>query len=249
MNKLLLKTRKIRIGLSDYSLKNQWLFFCKKNENNLSSKLFLINSMRIIYLVSVFILLFSCKKGQSEFVIKGGVFDDTFSQPLSGVSVEVIKVAADSGDEELVTTVYTDESGAYSFKVQRDRFVSLKFNVKKEAYFIVEKTVGFDELTLKEDNEVNFNTTGKSWAKIHLIHDLNDGAKLSVVRTEGKSGCSECCPDGYQQFEGVVDTIFYCVNDANRVYEITYFKLNSSFSGAKNVVTPFKDTSEILLEY
>lgn len=57
--------------------------------------------MRIIYLVSVFILLFSCKKGQSEFVIKGGVFDDTFSQPLSGVSVEVIKVAADSGDEGL----------------------------------------------------------------------------------------------------------------------------------------------------
>lgn len=199
--------------------------------------------------ISLFILLNACKKGAAEFTVTGNIHDGTFNQPLKNASIKVMKKSADSGEGSLLTTVYTDSEGNYSFKIPRDRFVSFNMIMEKEGYFQVDKTVYFSNLTLKEDNVFNLSTSGKSWVKIRLMHTVSSDTKMDIIRTKGKSACFECCPDGYQQFKGIVDTVFYCINDANTVYEFMYIQQQSTVSGTKNTVTPFMDTVELLLQY
>lgn len=199
--------------------------------------------------VSLLILVSACKKGATKFIVTGSISDLTFNQPLKNASIKVLKTAADSGEQSHVTTVNTDSEGNYSFTISRDRFVSLDMIIEKEGYFSIEKKVNFNELTVKENNIINLNTTGKSWAKIHLIHTANPNTKMDIIRTKGKSGCSECCPNGYQQFTGILDTVFYCINDANTEYEFTYLQQQSTVSGTKSAFTPFMDTVELLLHY
>lgn len=206
--------------------------------------------MKFFYLfIPLLILLISCKKGTAEFTVTGSISDLTFNQPLKNASIKVVKTAADSGVESHITTVYTDSEGNYSFTIPRDRFISFNITVEKEGYFPVDKTVNFNELTLKGENVINLSTTGKSWVKIHLIHTASSDTKMDIIRTKGKSACSECCPNGYQQFTGITDTVFYCINDANTEYEFTYLQQQSTVSGAKSAITPFMDTVELLLQY
>lgn len=204
------------------------------------------NTIIILILIAV---ISACKKGSAEFIITGVVTDMTFNQPLSNVTVKVSKTAVNSGEGVHFTTVTTDSEGKYSLSVSRDRFISLQLLVEKEGYFTITETVLFSDLSVKSDNHLNLSTTGKSWARIILKHNESPDTKLDIVRTKGKSACAECCPDGYQQFVGITDTSFYCINDANTLYEITYFKQLSSFNGTKSEVTPFMDTVEILLNY
>lgn len=205
--------------------------------------------MKNIAILLALALISACKKGQAEFTVKGFVFDATYSKLLPNAKIDVTKRAAGSNEKIHVTTIYSDSEGNYSFDVSRERFVNLELTVVKEGYFSVDKIINFSDLTLNTDNYANFSVTGKSWVKIHLVHTDSPATKLDIVKTKGKSACQECCPDGYQQLQGIVDTVFYCANDANTVYEFTYFKQFSSFSGTKSVQTPFMDTVEIFLEY
>jgi hypothetical protein len=199
--------------------------------------------------IYILVLLSSCKKGATEFTITGVVSDLTFNQPLKNASIKVLKTSADSGDQSYVTTINTDSEGNYSFTIPRDRFVSFDMIIEKDGYFSIEQKVNFNQLTVKEKNIINLNTTGKSWVKIHLIHTANSNTKMDIIRTKGKSSCLECCPNGYQQFKGIIDTVFYCTNDANTEYEFTYLQQQSTISGTKNAITPFMDTVELLLQY
>lgn len=205
--------------------------------------------MRFAALIVLSLVFFSCKKGQADFQVSGFVLDKTHTQVLSGAQVDVYKKTAGSEEQIHVTTMQTDEEGKFEFDLKRDQFISLTIRISKDGYFSEEKIINFKDLTLKETNYINFTTTGKSWVKIHLVHTESQDTRIDIVRTQGKSACAECCPDGYQQFIGIMDTVFYCVNDANTLYEITYFKQFSSFSGTKSVITPYMDTTEILLSY
>lgn len=203
---------------------------------------------KFIVIFSLLVLaLQACKKGNSEFVIEGIVTDQTFSQPLENAQIVLSKIT--NGEKVYFSSTHTDAQGKYSIKVKRDRFETLEISVNKTNYFEVSQSVVFDNLSVKNKNEFNLDVTGKSWAKVHLVHSGDNTAKLDVVKSIGKSYCEECCPEGYHQFVGNIDTTYYCINDANTLYEITYFKQFSSFNGKKSVVTPFMDTIELYLSY
>ncbi|MBC9810935.1 hypothetical protein H9Y05_00460 [Crocinitomicaceae bacterium CZZ-1] len=206
--------------------------------------------MRLTTLILLAAMAFSsCKKGQADFHISGFALDESNMQVLAGAQIDVYKKNAGSEEQVHVKTLQTDAEGKFELDLKRDQFVSLIMRVSKDGYFTEEKTVNFKDLTLKQTNFINFTTTGKSWVKIHLVHTESADTRIDIIKTQGKSACTECCPDGYQQFIGILDTVFYCVNDANTVYEITYFKQFSSFSGTKSVITPHMDTTELLLNY
>lgn len=201
------------------------------------------------FFVLLMLLIPSCKKGQADFKISGTITDQTFLQPLEGATVTITKKNADNGEEKYVTSLTSDHSGMYSFDVARDRFVSLNIRIEKDGYFTIDKTVFFSDLSVKNENLIHFDVTGKSWVRIILKHNGSATTKMDVVRTKGKSGCAECCPGGYQQFVGITDTTFYCVNDAGTDYEITYVQHESTVAGSKKVTTPFMDTVDLLLAY
>ncbi len=204
---------------------------------------------RFAFFIVLITLVSACKKGQTDFVISGVVSDLTFGKPLDNATITITKKSA--GNEELihVATLTTDAEGRYKADLKRDKFISVNIQVAKDGYFTVDKIVSFSDLSVKTDNLVMLSTTGKSWARIVLKHNESPTTKLDLVRTKGKSDCVECCPGGYQQFVGIIDTVFYCVNDANTTYEVTYLKQGTSFNGTKSVVTPYMDTVDIILEY
>lgn len=204
---------------------------------------------RFTLFIVLIALVSACKKGQADFVISGSVSDYTFSKPLDNATVTVTKKAA--GNEELihVATLTTDSEGRYKVDLKRDRFISVNIQIEKDGYFMVDETIYFSDLSVETDNFIMSATTGKSWARIVLKHNESATTKLDLIRTKGKSDCAECCPGGYQHFVGIIDTVLYCVNDANTTYEVTYLKQGTSFSGTKSVVTPYMDTVDIILEY
>jgi hypothetical protein len=202
----------------------------------------------IAFFVLAFVFL-SCKKGQADFVIAGNAYDHSFSTGLANAKVDVYKKTAGSEQDVHVTSVYTDSEGNFKVEVKRDQFLSLTFYLSKDGYYNEQKTVNFSDLTLKEENTLNLDGYGKSWVKIHLVHTQSATTKMDILKSKGKSACDACCPEGYQQFVGIMDSVFYCANNANSVYEITYFKQFSSFSGKKEVYTTHMDTVELLLSY
>lgn len=193
-------------------------------------------------------LIVSCKKGQTNFVFEGVVIDATHQQVLAGATVKVYKDMGSEG-KQLEQEISSDANGEFHFETKRDQFSSIEIEVSKKSYFTVSKSLLFNDLTVDETIPLIFETTGKSWVSIHVLHQNDPSTVLDMSKSEGKTGCDVCCSDEYQQFVGNVDTFIFCINDANELYEITYFQHNSNVNGTKSVITPFNDTATILLEY
>ncbi len=202
---------------------------------------------QFLLIITILTVLTACKKGQADITITGTLLEATTLQPISGATIELVKVYAT--EETSVATITTDSEGKYSFTTQRDRFQSIKVSASKHGYFSETNSIIFNDITVKEDNVLNMKTTGKSWVRIRLVHTDSPDTKLDVLRTQGKSGCADCCPDGYRHFEGNIDTTYYCINDAGTMYQITYFGQNPIFSGTREATTVFMDTVDILLQY
>lgn len=198
----------------------------------------------IILLLIVF-TSFSCKKGRADFTIKGTVTNSSANAPLSNANILVYKINAGSTSEFLIKEITTDASGNYSFEIERDEFNELVFKISKQNFFSINESVTFASLTTNEDNTRNFSTTAKGWAKIHLKSNAPTN-NLNISRLDGKSNCAECCPGGFQNFQGTFDTTFYCINDGNTNYSFNYFINNGTNTGLKSGITPSSDT--ILLE-
>lgn len=194
------------------------------------------------------LLLFSftmCKKDDASFTIKGKITDGTYSTGLANATIKVYQLNSSSGENSLIQTITTDSNGDYSFTLDRDPFSYLTFEITKTNYFSLNETVYFSSLTTKEDNIRSYTTTGKAWAKIHLTSS-SPFTDLDISKTNGKSDCAECCPSGFQSFNGIFDTTFYCINDANTIYSFVYLANSGATTGTKSETTPFGDT--VLIE-
>lgn len=197
------------------------------------------------------IVLFSaCKKGKGDFTLKGVITDTTFSTPHTGAVVKLYQVPAGTTQEILIGTQTLGSDGSYSFTFPRDKMEKYMVKVTKTNYFSLNETVYFSELTLEEDNVVNFSTTAKSWAKLRFINsNPQPGDVLSYIKQEGKANCSECCTTSETIFYGALDTTIYCINDGNKVYSYFYNVSGTTNQGIKSATTVAFDTVEILLNY
>lgn len=187
-------------------------------------------------------LVFSCKKGRTNFTIKGTLTNASMNAPLANASIVVYRINAGSNSQFLVQEMTTDASGNYSFEIERDQFNELIFKIGKQNFFSLEESVAFASLTTNEANVRNFSTTAKAWAKIHLKSN-NSTNSLNISKLDGKTNCAECCPSGFQNFQGAFDTTFYCVNDGNTTYSFNYFINGGATTGLKSAITPSADTA------
>lgn len=204
--------------------------------------------LHIILPISLTIMLFSCKKGQTEFEINGFVYTQSLADPVTDATIEVYKTVAGSTDLQYVSTYKTDEKGNFSFIVKRDKFTALNLKISKKNYFSLDKTIYFSDLSVEEANYLHYFTTSKGWAKIHL-KSVVSGDNLTISRINGKKDCEECCPSGFQSFTSPFDTTFYCINDGGTEYSLNYIINNGSNSGTKSVITPVGDTALIEISF
>lgn len=203
--------------------------------------------------IPLFLILtiLSCKKGQTDFEITGQLYDTGTGTYLSNATLLIYKLNAGADEPEYYGGVVTDAEGRYNLKITRDRFVSLNFVLDDYRYFELNKVIYFDDLTTKEPNVYNYNVAGKSWIKVHLVNSVtpSSASHFTVKRTSGKEDCDECCPSYTRHFYGMVDTVFYCINDAGTAYAFDYSLVGSSFNGNASAITPLYDTVLVEIPY
>lgn len=208
------------------------------------------------YTVFALVLLLSlglgaCKKKKISYTIEGIVTDASYSQPLSGATVQIFGApAGSSSPSQLIETVTTGSDGKYSFTFDRDKIEQYAIIVSKNQYFGATTNFTAESLSTTETNTRNISTTAKSWVKLRFVNLNPDAAdELKYVRQNGKNGCEECCIGGEQFLYGAVDTTIYCINDGNTTYSYYYWVLNTPINGPKSIVTQPFDTVELLLNY
>jgi hypothetical protein len=191
----------------------------------------------------------ACKKKTITYKVEGTITDQTFSQPMSGATVQLYQVpAGSSSSSELVETVTTGSDGKYQFEFKRDRIEKYIVKISKPNYFAITTQFTQDDLDTKKTNVFTHTTTAKAWVKLHFVNtDANQD--LKYIRQSGKEGCDECCAGTEQFLYGAVDESIYCINDGNTPYGYYYWVLNTTNNGPMSITTPAFDTVEILLNY
>jgi hypothetical protein len=87
--------------------------------------------MKIILVLLLLPLVFSCKKGTGNFIIKGEITDETFSTGLDGAIIKLYKVPVASSSRILVESFSIQEDGNYSFTFPRERMEKYILVLKK----------------------------------------------------------------------------------------------------------------------
>ena len=206
--------------------------------------------LKILSLLLITFSVLSCKKGKADFTITGTISNTSLSSGLNGATVKLYETPAGSGTLELLSTVTTNSSGTYSFVFPRNQSESYTLTCEKANHFSIEDEINFSDLTIKEDNVYNYNTTAKSWAKLRFVSITPSGADvLRFSRTSGKSDCPECCTSSETTITNISDTTIYCINDGNTTYSYTYLHVGTSNFGDMSALTVPYDTTEILLNY
>jgi hypothetical protein len=193
-------------------------------------------------------ILFSCNKGQSDFILTGTISDGTFSGGLTGAEVKLYEIEAGGASTNLLSSTTLSSDGKYSFTFPRNKAESYTLSIRKENYFDQDITIPFSDLSVEEENVRNYSTTAKSWARL-IFTTTNPSASLKYIKQQGKTGCAECCGSGENYLNGAIDTMIYCPNDGNTTYSYHYWLLGTSISGEKSANTTAFDTVDIILNY
>jgi len=205
---------------------------------------------RLITLICIVSLLFSCEKGTGTFVIKGKISDQTFQTGLEGAVISIYKVPIGTSDELFVESLTLPVNGTYEFSVPREKMERYILRVDKPLYFSIEKNLYYSELSIEKDNLCDLGTKAMSWAKIHFKN--NNPVPMDhfrYIKQEGLAACLSCCPSTTQNFYGSLDTTFYCVNNGNTTYSIYFWEMNTNNSGLKTTNTIAFDTTLIEVIY
>lgn len=198
-------------------------------------------------LLLIFTLSASCKKKGIEYTIEGVVTDETFNTPGSGMLVELYETPA-GGLKQLKASVVTGSDGKFSFKVKREKIEAFELSYTKNLYFSKSTSFNLGDLSSKDPNVFNTSLTAKSWVRM-VFSNFDADQNLKVIKTNGKSGCDECCTWNEMYFYGVTDSTLYCINNGNTEYSYHWFLLGTAADDERSVITVPFDTTDIILNY
>lgn len=204
-----------------------------------------------ILALAVLLAMAGCKKGKTNFTLKGVLTDSTFGQPLSNATVYIYELEAGNTGTNLLGQLTTGSDGSYSFTFPRNQAESYNLIAEKANYFTLDKTIYFSDMTIEEDNFRNFSTTAKAWVRLHFVNQSPAAVTdvLHILKQAGKSECPECLSSDDIYFTGIVDTIITCANDGNTTFSFLYDVLGQANSGIKSATTSAFDTTVINLDY
>ncbi len=196
-------------------------------------------------------MVFSCKKDNIDFTLKGTISNSTFGGGLDGATVTLTQIPIGGSTPKIVGSSTLGSDGTYSFTFPREKVEKYILTVDKTNYFSINQDISFSDFSTESALERSYSTTAKSWVKLVFTNvapaTIGDG--LTFNKQEGKVGCSECCPQETHTLVGIVDTIFYCVNDANTTYSYFYNIVNTTNQGIESITTIPFDTVTITKTY
>lgn len=203
-----------------------------------------------IYFIFLLIFLFSCKKKEITYDIKGIITDNTFNVPLENAEVNLYQVVAGTQQKILISSMTTSSDGSYAFSAKKEKAESFYVEVIKPNYFSNSSLESISNLSTEKDNIINIETTAKSWVNLHFYHPTNNNVnQILVTKQKGKQDCDECCSKEEFSLSGIIDTNIYCINDGNTEYSYLYKLVGTSTVEIKSIVTQPFDTVELFLQY
>lgn len=196
-------------------------------------------------------MFFSCKKDAIDFTLKGTISNATFGGGLEGATITLTQIPIGGSTPKVIGSSILSSDGAYSYTFPREKVEKYILTVEKTNYFSINQDISFSDFSTETPLERSYSTTAKSWVKLVFTNvapaTIGDG--LTFNKQEGKVGCSECCPQETHNLIGIVDTTFYCVNDANTTYSYFYNVVNTTNQGIESITTIPFDTVTITKNY
>jgi hypothetical protein len=188
----------------------------------------------------------SCNKDELSFIIKGQVYDNTLSGTLQGANVKLYSFPVGSAIGVYEGSATTDNQGKYNFEIERDKYEKIQLVIQKSNYFEIIEDISFSNLTSDGDNVFNYSMEAMAWTKFIITNNQPAAAQdeFKLFKNSGKTGCNECCDNGYTFYYGAVDTVVYCANSGNNYMSFFYWVNGNEQNGNDSVYnTPFDTTS------
>lgn len=197
---------------------------------------------KIITVLVIGILLFSCKKDGLKFTINGKVSDTSLSGVLQGAEVKLYSFALGSSAGVYEGNYTTDSQGKFSFELEREKYEKIQIIVNKSQYFEVIDDIPFSDLDTEEENTFNYSLEAKSWTRFVIRNQqpASEQDEFKLFKNSGKTDCEDCCDNGYSYYYGDIDTTIYCANGGNRYMSFFYWVNGNEDNGNDSVYnTPF----------
>lgn len=202
---------------------------------------------KLLAILFLGIVLFSCKKDEINFTLTGKITDSTFGTGLAGATLTLKQLPIGGGTQQLIGSTVLGTNGTYSFTFPREKVSKYILTVTKDKYFSISKEITFSEFSPEEDLVKNYATTAMAWVKIRIVNSapasITDSFKFN--KQEGKNDCPECCPQVEHLLTGFVDTTFLCPTDANTPFSIFYQVPNTTIQGIESIQSVAFDTVTI----
>jgi hypothetical protein len=203
-----------------------------------------------LFLISLSLILLSCKKGAGNFTLKGEIDDLTFNTPLTNTWLKLYKVSIGTSSQIIQDSMLLAADGKYEFTFPREQVERYIIEIQKDGYFPIIEDVYFTSLTLEQDNIRNYSTHAKAWIGLKFVNENPSPLDLfTYTKQLGLEDCTECCPSTEQEFQGELDTTIYCINNGNEPYSILYSVYGTSNTGILSEITPPFDTTYINVTY
>ena len=209
--------------------------------------------MKIVFtlvLPALITLFAGCSKKAIEYTIEGIVRDESFGSKAAGTTVGLYQFTpGTAGDPTFVTSAVTGADGKYSFTFKRDKVEKYQLVFSKDNYFSSTQEFTVEDLDVKIPKLFLTGIHAKAWVRLRFVNPDSNGS-VKIVKTNGKSGCDECCSfSEFTLYPNVTDTSLYCINNGNSTYSYHWFRLQTSQNGEASVVTVPFDTTELVLNF
>jgi len=202
------------------------------------------------YFILPFLLVFSCKKKSSNFIVRGVITDATLNKGLPGAKMSIYKIKSGSSYETFIASSSTDSNGSYSFEFERDKTEKYIIKFSKDLYYSTVETITVASLSIEKENERNYETTAKSWIKLQFKNnDPNTNDEFKFLKGKEKIENNQYSIPTYQYLYGATDTSFYSIIEANTEYSVLYSLKGTNFQGVKTISSIPFDTTELFVEY
>lgn len=203
-----------------------------------------------LLLIFAGLLVMACQKKSVTYHVRGVLTDETNNQSIANQELVVYIQENDVAAELEFMTLTTNQSGDYSFDIDRAKFVNIRIAGTRDGYFPFQAVISLDQLKVDEDNVLNLETTAKSW--VNIIFNNPGGESTDEIRytkLNGKRDCIDCCPDNQQSRFGAGSDTVTCITDGETYYSIDYVVIGTTDSGIRDAFCPAGDTAEIVLNY
>lgn len=212
---------------------------------------------KLIISFFVVVISYSCKKTNQIVHFKGHVTEFTGGGQLEGVKIifsdKKIQNGSINTNFSLVEETTTDNNGYFEFDYKRDKTIELRITAQSDNFHQQTISLNDDDLSLVEDNIVNFELYSKSWVKFIIKNNSpnNSTDELKLVKKNPVEGCEGCCQNDAQIFDGIVDTEFVCATGGKVFFNFNYIVTdNSGLQFVEDsVYCEPNDTSQIFITY